>query len=101
MFFHEIPHEVGDFSYLLKQNVSLTKAYMGQIISAAGAFFGVYLSFFIGEIYSDQIIAFASGTFLYVAVNTIMGDLKNNGIFQIIFESVALILGVLIMYILI
>jgi zinc transporter ZupT len=44
IFFHEIPHEVGDFSYLLKQNMSVTHAFGTQILSAIGAFVGVYLS---------------------------------------------------------
>ena len=45
IFFHEIPHEVGDFSYLIKQNMSVVKAFSTQIVSAIGAFIGVYLSF--------------------------------------------------------
>ena len=98
IFFHEIPHEIGDFSYLLKQNMSITNAIISQMITALGSFFGVFLSFKFGEEYSDKILAFASGAFLYLAINTIMGDLKNTkNIGNIIMEGIAFIFGVYIL----
>ena len=98
IFFHEIPHEIGDFSYLLKQNMSITNAILSQMITALGSFFGVFLSFEFGEEYSDKILAFASGAFLYLAINTIMGDLKNTkNIFNIIMEGIAFVFGVYIL----
>ena len=98
IFFHEIPHEIGDFSYLLKQNMSITNTIISQMITALGSFFGVFLSFKFGEEYSDKIISFASGAFLYLALNTIMGDLKNNkNLFIILLEGIAFIFGVYIL----
>lgn len=98
IFFHEIPHEVGDFSYLLKQNMNITNAIISQMITALGSFFGVYLSFTFGEKYSDKIISFASGAFLYLAINTIMGDLKkSNSLIHIILQGIAFIFGVSIL----
>ena len=102
IFFHEIPHEVGDFSYLLKQNMSITNAIVSQMITAIGSFFGVYLSFKFGEKYSDKIISFASGAFLYLGTNTIMGDLKHyNSIIHILLQGIAFVFGVCILEILI
>ena len=102
IFFHEIPHEVGDFSYLLKQNMSITNAIVSQMITAIGSFFGVYLSFKFGEKYSDKIISFASGAFLYLGANTIMGDLKHyNSIIHILLQGIAFVFGVCILEILI
>jgi zinc transporter ZupT len=101
IFFHEIPHEVGDFSYLLKQNMSITNAIVSQMITAIGSFFGVYLSFKFGEKYSDKIISFASGAFLYLGTNTIMGDLKHyNSIIHILLQGIAFVFGVCILEIL-
>ena len=98
IFFHEIPHEIGDFSYLLKQNMSITNTIISQMITALGSFFGVFLSFKFGEEYSDKIISFASGAFLYLSLNTIMGDLKNNkNLFIILLEGIAFIFGVYIL----
>ena len=94
IFFHEIPHEIGDFSYLLKQKMNLPSAILSQLITAIGAFLGVYISFLFGEIYSEKIISFASGAFLYLAINTIMGDLKHTKSFlNIILEAIAFIFG--------
>ena len=98
IFFHEIPHEVGDFSYLLKQNMNITNAIISQLITGLGSFFGVYLSFQIGEKYSDKIISFASGAFLYLAINTIMGDLKNTkSLFHTLLQALAFIFGVYVL----
>ena len=74
--------------------MNLSTAILSQLITAIGAFVGVYISFLFGEIYSDKIISFASGAFLYLAINTIMGDLKNTkSIFNIVFEGIAFIFG--------
>ena len=98
IFFHEIPHEIGDFSYLLKQNMSMTNSVISQMITALGSFLGVFLSFKFGEEYSDKILAFASGAFLYLALNTIMDDLKNTkSIIHIILEGISFIFGVYIL----
>lgn len=42
--FHEIPHEVADFSFLLKRKSGVFTALLNQILAALGAFVGVYLS---------------------------------------------------------
>lgn len=98
IFFHEIPHEVGDFSYLLKQNMDITNAIIFQMIAAIGSFCGVFLSFKIGEKYSDKILSFASGAFLYLAINKIMRELKNtNSLTHIILQGIAFIFGVYIL----
>lgn len=110
IFFHEIPHEVGDFSFLLKQNVGKFNALLSQIFSAFGAIIGVYLSkiyfftknFVIGDEYSLEILAFASGMFLYLAINTILGDIKEaNSFFNILMEIFAFILGYYFLFIII
>ena len=98
IFFHEIPHEIGDFSYLLKQNMNITNAIISQMITSIGSFCGVYLSFSFGEKYSNKIISFASGAFLYLAINTIMGDLKNSkSIINNLLQGIAFIFGVYVL----
>ena len=98
IFFHEIPHEIGDFSYLLKQNMSITNAIISQMITALGSFFGVYLSFKFGEKYSYEIISFSSGTFLYLAINIILGDLKENeSLLNIFLEGIFFIFGAIVL----
>jgi len=49
IFFHEIPHEIGDFSFMLKQKMSKLNALGTQVIAAIGAFVGVYLSIFFSQ----------------------------------------------------
>ncbi len=76
-----------------------------QVFAATGAFIGVYLSkfliifmwlgFSIGDKYSGHLLSFASGAFIYLAVNTILGDLKKpHSFLNILIEVVAFILGV-------
>lgn len=44
---HEIPHEVADFSFLLKRGKSAFFSLFNQLLAASGAFLGVYLSKFL------------------------------------------------------
>jgi zinc transporter ZupT len=98
IFFHEIPHEIGDFSYLLKQKMSLNKAIFYQLVTALGSFIGVYLSFLFGEKFSYEIISFASGTFLYLAINVILNDLKETEkLIFIVLEGISFCFGAIVL----
>ena len=57
--------------------MSIINEIISELITSLDSFFGVFLSFKIGEEYSDKIISFVSDAFLYLVINTIMGDLKN------------------------
>ncbi|CDZ96573.1 Putative zinc transporter [Phaffia rhodozyma] len=46
-FAHEIPHEIADFSILVKSGFSKKKAMLSQFITAIGAFVGTLLGIFI------------------------------------------------------
>ncbi len=99
IFFHEIPHEVGDFSYLLKQKMGKMKALASQILASFGSFIGVYLNVIMGEKYSTEILSFASGAFLYLSINTILGDLKKpHSLFNILLEIVFFMIGVFTLF---
>ncbi|KAK9467778.1 ZIP zinc transporter-domain-containing protein [Lipomyces arxii] len=43
VFFHEIPHEVGDFALLIQGGFSKSKAMGAQFITAIGAFLGTFI----------------------------------------------------------
>jgi hypothetical protein len=42
MLFHEIPHEISDFTMLYKSGYSLTKCILLQMVTAIGALLGCY-----------------------------------------------------------
>jgi hypothetical protein len=99
---------------LLKQNLSKLSALSTQIFSALGCFLGVYLSkryylitntfsnildFAIGDQYSTEILSFASGAFLYLSINTILGDLKKpHSVLNILCEAAAFMFGVFVLF---
>merc|ERR1711939_821421 len=49
VFFHEIPHEVGDFALLIQSGFSKRKAMGAQFITAVGAFLGTCIGIFVQE----------------------------------------------------
>ena len=54
----------------------------------------------IGDEYSIQILAFASGLFIYLAVNTMLGDIKEaKSLFSLVSEIFAFILGFYFLFI--
>ncbi len=76
--FHEIPHELGDFSVLIYGGLSRKKAlfcnYLCSLTALAGAvggyFFNSQFRFF-----SDYIIGLAAGGFIYVACADLIPEL--------------------------
>lgn len=76
MFFHEIPHEVGDFALLFQLKYSICQILGLQLVTSLGALMGSVLGAYIGNVYMKETLAFTSGGFLYFAINGLLGELK-------------------------
>ena len=99
VFFHEIPHEVGDFALLIQSGFSKRKAMGAQFVTAVGAFIGTFIGIFVQEYGSgetsgasstagiwgtslqlgDMLLPFTAGTFLYVGTVAVIPELLETG----------------------
>jgi solute carrier family 39 (zinc transporter), member 7 len=102
VFFHEIPHEVGDFALLIQSGFSKRKAMGAQFITAVGAFLGTFIGIFVNEYggstqegdgvdgvgrgiwgtslsWGDMLLPFTAGTFLYVGTVAVIPELLESG----------------------
>lgn len=105
VFFHEIPHEVGDFALLVQSGFSKRKAMGAQFVTALGAFLGTCIGiavqefagsgasdFLAGEAavpangllgtslsWGDMLLPFTAGTFLYVGTVSVIPELLETG----------------------
>ncbi|KAM6148284.1 zinc transporter ZIP4 [Rhynchocyon petersi] len=70
VFFHELPHELGDFAALLHCGLSVRRALLLNLVSSLTAFAGLYVALGVGVSEDSQawILAVATGLFLYVAL---------------------------------
>ncbi|EAW11646.1 Zn(2+) transporter YKE4 [Aspergillus clavatus NRRL 1] len=107
VFFHEIPHEVGDFALLVQSGFSKRKAMGAQFVTAIGAFLGTFIGIAIQElggghgaaaataagtgagahagllgtslVWGDMLLPFTAGTFLYVGTVSVIPELLETG----------------------
>ncbi|KAJ4317773.1 hypothetical protein N0V94_004771 [Neodidymelliopsis sp. IMI 364377] len=99
VFFHEIPHEVGDFALLIQSGFSKRAAMGAQFITAAGAFLGTCIGIAVQELggsaataevqgtglwgtslqWGDMLLPFTAGTFLYVGTVAVIPELLETG----------------------
>ncbi|KAL8768009.1 MAG: hypothetical protein Q9209_005680 [Squamulea sp. 1 TL-2023] len=100
VFFHEIPHEVGDFALLIQSGFSKRRAMGAQFVTAAGAFLGTCLGITVQEMgktsetaggprntglactglgWGDLLLPFTAGTFLYVGTVAVIPELLETG----------------------
>ncbi|KAL9098033.1 MAG: hypothetical protein Q9163_006223 [Psora crenata] len=102
VFFHEIPHEIGDFALLIQSGFSKRRAMGAQFITALGAFLGTCLGIAIQELgksevgeniddfnttglfgtglgWGDMLLPFTAGTFLYVGTVAVIPELLETG----------------------
>ncbi len=100
VFFHEIPHEVGDFALLIQSGFSKRKAMGAQFVTAVGAFLGTGIGIFVQEFggnnsgvegeafkgiwgttlsWGDMLLPFTAGTFLYVGTVAVIPELLETG----------------------
>ena len=96
VFFHEIPHEVGDFALLVQSGFTKWQAMAAQFVTAIGAFLGTFIGIAIqwyaakegtelngagapwnkgiwetGLSGGDLVLPFTAGTFLYVGFSAV------------------------------
>ncbi|KAF3933171.1 hypothetical protein ABW19_dt0208881 [Dactylella cylindrospora] len=99
VFFHEIPHEVGDFALLIQGGFTKGQAIAAQFFAAIGAFLGTFIGIFIQEYSSqssdasgevvglfgtsatlgDLVLPFTAGGFLYIATVGVIPELLETG----------------------
>ena len=100
VFFHEIPHEVGDFALLIQSGFSKKRAMGAQFVTAVGAFLGTCLGIAVQELgkpgegqgegmgkglagtglgWGDLLLPFTAGTFLYVGTVAVIPELLETG----------------------
>jgi len=101
VFFHEIPHEVGDFALLIQSGFSKRAAMGAQFITALGALLGTMIGIAVQEFggnknssmgdgmnsglwgtslqWGDLLLPFTAGTFLYVGTVAVIPELLETG----------------------
>lgn len=99
IFFHEVPQEIGDFGVLLhlgyeKRNVFLYNL-LGALTTPLGALIGYFLSGYVTA-YIPAFLAFAAGSFIYIAVSDLLPELKHKHTAGGAGHLLAMIAGVLV-----
>ena len=99
---HELPQEIGDFGILLHEGVSRKKVFLYNALSQATAIVGGVITYFIGTTIEGLLpilIAITSGFFIYIALsNLVPGIHEENKKGFAVLESLALLTGVLVIY---
>jgi len=100
---HEIPQEIGDFAILLRSGMSKAKALILNLASGTMAILGGIIGYFFFtnlEFTLPYIIGLAAGGFIYIAGVDILPTLhQEKDQTKKIIQTIALILGILLMYI--
>lgn len=105
VFFHEVPHELGDFAMLLKAGMSMRQALFYNLLSSvlclAGNAFGVWLGE--TEEATSWVFAAAAGMFIYIALVDMIPELSEahegdgGTLLQCVLHTSGLLLGIGIM----
>ncbi|KAF0988533.1 hypothetical protein HZS_7694 [Henneguya salminicola] len=102
IFFHEIPHELSDFAILIKSGFTPLKAIMLQFVTAAGAFAGAIVTWYLGKALGDThshiIPSLTAGGFIYISCVNIIPDIlsKIDSAKNFLAESTSILVGVLV-----
>lgn len=98
VFFHEVPQEIGDFGILLHLGYSRAKVLWYNVVSAlmtpVGAVAGYMLLPSI-EPHTSRLLAFAAGSFIYIAVSDLLPELHRHQVRRNdLIHLAAIVLGV-------
>lgn len=105
VFAHEIPQEIGDFGLMLHKGLPKQKIILINIASAAVSLLGAVLTYLLGNVvegYIPILVALTAGFFIYIAASDLIPEIhheKRKGF--AFYESLLLISGIAIIYLLI
>ncbi len=98
---HEVPQEIADFGVLLYSGLSKTKALLLNFASAAVAIVGAIVGLLFSsasDTFSQFILPFAAGGFVYIAGSNLIPELHKHGeVEESIWHFVALVIGIALM----
>ncbi|KAH3775078.1 zinc transporter ZIP10-like isoform X2 [Dreissena polymorpha] len=79
VFFHEVPHKIGDFAMLLRGGMSAKQALFYNCVSSVLCFVGMVIGVLIGNIagVSLWIFTVVAGMFLYIALVDMLPELSS------------------------
>jgi zinc transporter 7 len=114
VFFHEIPHEIGDYAILIQSGSNCTKvntnftigfsqkkAMLVQFWTAFGALAGCLVGLAAGGYIQsvNWILPFTAGGFIYIAIADVIPELLENSSFkQTLRELFGICFGIFMMY---
>lgn len=101
-FFHETPHEIGDFGVLMKAGWSRQNTFKANLFSALATFPGALFVFFFAQDVHDKVgvlLAISAGIFLYLGASDFLPEVGEDSKKSRLKESILFLLGVIIMYI--
>lgn len=92
---HELPHEVGDFALLLHSGMSVKVAILYNCVSSVFAFIGLVVGLLLGSQgdFSSWLLAGTVGVFLYVALVSMMTELRGGDWRHTAFNTVGMLSG--------
>ncbi len=98
VFFHEIPHEIGNFGVLLDSGMSRKSALVYNALSGLVAFLGAIAAFYFLKSFNTFIpylVAFAAGNFIYIAAADLIPELHESFKKEIaLSQTVSFIVGI-------
>ncbi|MCX6794612.1 MAG: ZIP family metal transporter [Candidatus Falkowbacteria bacterium] len=98
---HEIPHEIGNFGVLLYAGYTRRRALFFNFLTALTAILGATAVVLVGariNNFSDIIIPFTAGGFIYIATADLIPEMKKEtAIHKSLYQLITIIAGVLIM----
>lgn len=101
VFFHEVPQEIGDFGVLLHAGYEKTKVFLWNLTIALftplGAILG-YLAVSWVEPYIPWLLAFAAGSFIYIATSDLLPELRHKTKGLDLGHLIAVVLGIAVIF---
>lgn len=105
VFCHEIPHELGDFTIIIRSGMRLRNAIFWNCLASLICFLGMAIGIILGSIKDAWLSALIGGTFLYISLVDMVPELdscphlpsKSRAI-KLTVQLIGILIGIMIMF---